>query len=69
MAAAPRYIASALTAQKTPLPAVTPSLRVTQPLPSNDCFSGSTVLALSKYATLLKWILKELYEKVWTALD
>jgi hypothetical protein len=27
-------------------------LRVTQPLPSNGGFSGSTVLALSKYATM-----------------
>jgi hypothetical protein len=31
MAAGPRYIASARTAQKTPLLAVTPLLRVTQP--------------------------------------
>jgi hypothetical protein len=52
MAAGPRYIASARTAQKTPLPTVTPFLRVTQPSPSNGCLSGSTVLALSKYDTL-----------------
>jgi hypothetical protein len=51
MAAGPRYIASARTAQKTPLPTVTPLLRVTQPLSSNDCLSGSTVLAFN--ATVL----------------
>jgi hypothetical protein len=28
-------------------------LRVTQPLSSNGCFSGSIFLILSKYATLL----------------
>jgi hypothetical protein len=39
--------------RKSPLPTFTPLLRVTQPLPSNGCFSGSTVLALTKYATLL----------------
>jgi hypothetical protein len=39
-------------AQKTPLSTVTPLLRVTQPLPSNGCFSGSTVLVLSKYVTV-----------------
>jgi hypothetical protein len=31
---------------------VTPLLRVTQPSPINGCFSGSRVLALSKYADL-----------------
>jgi hypothetical protein len=53
MGARPFYIASVRTAQTTPLPTVTPLLRVIQPLPSNGCFSGSTVLALSKYATVL----------------
>jgi hypothetical protein len=48
----PRYIVLVRTAQTTLLLTVTPLLRVTQPLPSNSCFSGSTVLALSKYATL-----------------
>jgi hypothetical protein len=52
MAAGSHYIASAQTAQKTPLIRVTPLLHITQPLPSNYCFPGSTVLALSKYATL-----------------
>jgi hypothetical protein len=53
MAAGPRYIGSArMIAQKTPLPTVTPLLRVTQPLPSNVCFSGSAVHTLSKYATV-----------------
>jgi hypothetical protein len=32
------------TAQKTPLPTVTPLFRVTQPLPINGCFSGSAFL-------------------------
>jgi hypothetical protein len=52
MAAGPRYIAAAQSTLKTPLPTVTPLLRVTRPLRSNGCFSGSTVLALSKYATI-----------------
>jgi hypothetical protein len=52
MAAGPSYMASARTVQKTPLQTFTPLLRVTQPLPSSDCFSGSTILALSKYATI-----------------
>jgi hypothetical protein len=52
MTAGPLYIASAQTAQKTPLPTVTPLLRVTQPLPNNGWF-WSTVLALSKYATII----------------
>jgi hypothetical protein len=47
------YTISARTAQETPLPTVTPLLRVTQPLPSNDSFYGSTVLALSKCAAVL----------------
>jgi hypothetical protein len=46
------YITLAQTAQRTLLPTVTPLLCVTQPLPSNGCFSGSTVHALSKYATM-----------------
>jgi hypothetical protein len=49
MTAGPCYIASARTAQKSPLPTIIPSLRVTQPLPSNGRFYGSTVLALSKH--------------------
>jgi hypothetical protein len=47
MAASPHYIASARIAQKAPLPTGT------QPLLSNCCFSGSTVLVLNKYATIL----------------
>jgi hypothetical protein len=54
MTAGPRFMASAQTAQKTPITTVTPLLRVTQPLPSNGSFSGSTVLALNKYATVLR---------------
>jgi hypothetical protein len=53
MAAGPHYMASAWTAQKTLLPTVTPLLRVTHLLPINGCFSGSAVLVLSKYATVL----------------
>jgi hypothetical protein len=45
------YIASAQTVQKTLHPTVIPLLRVAQLVPSNGCFSGSTVLAFSKYAT------------------
>jgi hypothetical protein len=48
-----RYTSSALTAQKTILPTATPLPPVTQPLPSNGCFSGYIVLALSKYVTIL----------------
>jgi hypothetical protein len=46
-----RRIASARTAQKTPLLTVTSLLRVTKPLLNSGCFSGPTVLVLSKYAT------------------
>jgi hypothetical protein len=53
MTADPRYIVSARTAQKTPLPTVTPLLRVTQALPSSGCLSVSTVLVLIKYATII----------------
>jgi hypothetical protein len=53
MTAGPRYIESTRTAEKTPLPTVTPLLRVTHPLPSNGYLSGSTILALSKYATII----------------
>jgi hypothetical protein len=56
MAAGPRYIASARTAEKTQLPKVTQLLRVMKLLPTNGCFSGSTVLALSKYAAILRQI-------------
>jgi hypothetical protein len=52
MAVSLGYMASAWTPQKTSLRTVTPLLLVTQPLPSNGCFSGCTVLALSKYATI-----------------
>jgi hypothetical protein len=52
MAAAHRYIASARTAQITPLPTVTPLLHVTEPLPSNGGFFVFTVLAFSKYTTI-----------------
>jgi hypothetical protein len=52
MADDPRYIASSRIGEKTPLPIVTPLLRVAQPLPSNGCFSACTVLALSKYDTM-----------------
>jgi hypothetical protein len=34
-----------------------PLLQVTQPLPSNVCFSGSTVLVLRKYATYFNQLL------------
>jgi hypothetical protein len=53
MAAGPRYVASVRTVQKTPLRTLNPLLHITQPLPSNGCFSGSTVLGLSTYATIL----------------
>jgi hypothetical protein len=54
MVAGSRYIlvSSARTAQETPLPTVSPLLRVTKLLPRNYCFSGPTVLALSKYVTI-----------------
>jgi hypothetical protein len=39
-------------AQKSPFPTAPPVLRVRQPLPSSGCFCASTVLALSKYATI-----------------
>jgi hypothetical protein len=42
VSADPHYITSARTAQKKCLPKVSPLLRVTQPLPSNGSFSGST---------------------------
>jgi hypothetical protein len=48
-----RYIASTRLSQRTPLPTVTPLLRVTQPLPSNGCFCDSKILTLRKYATLI----------------
>jgi hypothetical protein len=48
-----RCIASARTAHKTSLPTFIPLLRVTQPLHSNGCYSGTTVLTLSKNATIL----------------
>jgi hypothetical protein len=48
----PKTLSRTWKAQRTPVPAVTPLLRVTQPSPSDGCFSGSTVLALSKYATV-----------------
>jgi hypothetical protein len=38
-AGGPRYITSEWTAQKTPLPTVTPLLRVTQPLPGSGSLS------------------------------
>jgi hypothetical protein len=40
------------TAYKSPLPTVTPLLRVTQPLPSNCYLSSFTVLALRKYVII-----------------
>jgi hypothetical protein len=54
MAAGPHYISSTQTAQKTQLPTFIALLRVTQPLRSNGCFSGSTVLVLNKYAATLE---------------
>jgi hypothetical protein len=39
---------------------------VFEPFASNGCFSGSTVLALSKYAKVLKWILREIG---WSGMD
>jgi hypothetical protein len=56
MAAGPLYIASARTAQKTPLLTVTPLFRVTQPLPSNDCFLGSKFLWVIYRSASLKHI-------------
>jgi hypothetical protein len=47
------YIASARTAQKIPHSTVTPLLRVTEPLPISVCFTGSTDLALIKYASII----------------
>lgn len=61
MATGPRYIASEQAAQKTPFPTVVPLLHVTQPLPSNGCFSGFTVIASSKYAMICIVILWERY--------
>jgi hypothetical protein len=52
MAASPQYVTSAWTAQILQLPAPTPLLRVTQPLPNDGHFFGSTVLAMSKYAVI-----------------
>jgi hypothetical protein len=52
MAAGLRYIVSARTAQKSQLPTITPLLRVTQPLLSNGCFSGSTVLTRGRVCRL-----------------
>jgi hypothetical protein len=63
MVAAPRYIASARTVQKTPLPKFTP-FRVTQQLPSSGRFSGSKILALSKYATIFPSDLMETYKNI-----
>jgi hypothetical protein len=67
MAVGPRYIVSTRTTQKTPLPTVTPLLRVTKPLPRNSCFSGFTVHYLSKYATVLSAAFTPLdSDVVWT---
>jgi hypothetical protein len=52
MAGGPHYIASAQTTQKTQFQAVTLFLAVTQPFPSNGCFSCYRLLALSRYATV-----------------
>jgi hypothetical protein len=49
MAAIPHYIASEGIATQTLLPAVTPLLPVTQPLPSKRYFPGSRLLAWNKY--------------------
>jgi hypothetical protein len=57
----PCYIPSTRTAEKTPLPAVTLLLLVTQPLPRSGCFSGSAVLAFIKYVIIL-------LKRVWTVL-
>jgi hypothetical protein len=45
-------VACYLATQKTQLPRVIPLLLVSEPLPSNGCFAGYTVLALSKYSTI-----------------
>jgi hypothetical protein len=47
-----RYVVSTRTAQKILLLIITIVLWDREPLPSNSCFSGFTVLALSKYATI-----------------
>jgi hypothetical protein len=44
---------SSRTVKKTPIPAVAPLLLITRPFPSNGCSSVFTVLALSKYGTIL----------------
>jgi hypothetical protein len=66
MAAGPRYVALARTAQKTALPKVTPLLLVTQPLPSNGCFSGSTVPSLSECATVIYPTVSKSWIWAWT---
>jgi hypothetical protein len=52
-----RFIASARVAQKIPPQAIAPLLRVTRFLSIDGRFSGSTVLALSKYAAVF-YVLK-----------
>jgi hypothetical protein len=52
MAAGPRYVDLVRIPQKTPLPTLTQLFRVTQPLPNSGCFSGSTILAFSRHATI-----------------
>jgi hypothetical protein len=53
MTAGPHDKASVLITQQTPLLTFTPLLPVIQLLPSNGCFSGSTILALSKYGIIV----------------
>jgi hypothetical protein len=47
-----RYVAPARTTQKTSLPTLIPLLRITEQLHRNGYFTGFTILALSKYATV-----------------
>jgi hypothetical protein len=65
MAAGVRYTALTETAHKTPAQIATPLLHATQLLPSNGCFSGSTVLALREYATVfsLKCLIYDIYSE------
>jgi hypothetical protein len=44
-----------MTVQKIPLQTVALLSHVTQQLPSDGCFSGSTVFTLSKYATNIRF--------------
>jgi hypothetical protein len=63
LSAGPPYTAWERTAQKTLLPTVTPLLLVTYPLPSNDSFSGTTVLSLREYNTICYTVQHVLFDQ------